>query len=72
MRYNNNNIKYNNNIIPFGETNMVSVTVSIDDMTYERLRAYCDSQEIKLSHGAAKLIRLGYARSMELSGSKIE
>ena len=47
---------------------MVSVTISVDEVTYERLRTYADSQEIKLSHAASKLIRLGYARYLELQG----
>lgn len=46
---------------------MVSITISLDLETLRRIEDYSEQTDIKLSAGASKLIRLGYARWLELN-----
>lgn len=49
---------------------MVSLTISLDESTYDRLRRICELDGEKTSQTASKLIRLGVARRMELDREK--
>lgn len=52
------------------EKYMVSLTISLDEVTYDRLRRICDLDDIKTSLAASKMIRLGIARRLELEHEK--